>query len=912
MPAAATQLLEQATALWERGAQDNNAGRPVEAARALRAALVELDAAGVQQQRLPVLVLRCKILITLALTDFLLGGLGAARARFVEAEEVLDELGQAERPGGLGGGPRDAVRGGSRDAVRGALREDLRARLDYQRANVHGRAGDLAAAWDGLEGAVRRLGAFSPREQCSVHLSRGMLAFERSQPEQARESFAYVARIAHDEGFVEQEFMAKHNEGYAAYLLGDLPRALATMSAAAEIGADVSVAPARLDRAAVLLEAGLVSEAIEILESGLAELAGDGHDLLRAEFELRLSRAHRLAGHLERAGEAASSARAAFGALGARAWEAKAVLAGLIVELDEQLRPRRARGQLPVEPELMARLSLLGDASVAASAADTADALTATAMELGNRELATVSRIAAGEALLLAGDLPAARDRLERTRRQAPGSLADGLRGAAVLAAVRAAAGETTAARRLLAAAARRLAAGQQGSASLDLRTARSIHGVRLASLDLDLAVPRGSGAVLRTLERWRGATERLPSLGRPEDPLLAELTGRLRSTRGQMRGDPDPDRRRLLERRAAHLERQIRARDWALSSEAADAAPAPVRIREARDALERADRDLVWFFVHGHRILGVGIIGGRASMRDLMSLEEATELAHRMRIDLRTAATQRLGVLTEAVWRSLRSSAERLDERLLRPWRCSSGGLVLVTCEQLSALPWALLPSLSGRPLSIARSLTAFARAEASPVPAGPPGGGSANDRTRAVHISVGPGLARAGAEASAVEAAWRGRAVTANPSSSAGLVRALSRPGVVHVAAHGTHQMESPLFSSLTMHDGPIFAHELQPTGVAADHVVLSACDVGLATSRPGNEELGLAISMLSLGARTVVAAVAPMPDDVAADVMTRHHRGLAAGAPSDAALAAAIAESHPVAAAFLNLGGRFTPVP
>ena len=296
-----------------------------------------------------------------------------------------------------------------------------------------------------------------------------------------------------------------------------------------------------------------------------------------------------------------------------------------------------------------------------------------------------------------------------------------------------------------------------------------------------------------------------------------------------------------------------------------------------------------------------MGIIGGRPVLRDLMAVDEATEAAHRVRVDLRTAASLRLGSLGAAVWGSLRSSAARLDEALVRPWRSGAGGLVIVTCPQLSALPWSLLPSLGGHPVTIARSLTSFAVAEepaarSSPAPL-------------PVHVSVGPAVHRAEAEASAIAEAWGGRASVASPSASAVLVQALARPGVVHVAAHGTHQVESPLFSSLAMHDGPVFAHELQPTGVHADHVVLSACDVGLATSRPGNEELGLAVSMLSLGARSAVAAIAPMPDDVAADVMTRHHRALAAGASSDAALATAIAASDPVASAFLNLGGRFT---
>ena len=254
------------------------AGRPVDAARSLAAALDEIDRAAGSAPSRERLELRCKTLITLALTEFMLSGVEPALARLVEAEALVDDLGD----------------------------EALRARLDYQRANIHGRVGDLASAWDGLEGAVRRLDAFTESEQCSVHLSRGMLAFELLRPQEALESFAEAARLAHDLGGAPQEFMARHNEGYAAYLLGDIPRSLAGMARAEELESDVFTGPARLDRAQVLLEAGLVKEAVEALHGGLEALEGEGHDQMRAEFELALARAHRLLGHLDLAASAAA------------------------------------------------------------------------------------------------------------------------------------------------------------------------------------------------------------------------------------------------------------------------------------------------------------------------------------------------------------------------------------------------------------------------------------------------------------------------------------------------------------------------------------------------------------------------------------------------------------------------------
>ncbi|MFM6850205.1 MAG: CHAT domain-containing protein [Terrabacter sp.] len=904
-PATTIDLLEHARTLRDQGAAANFAGRPAEAAATLAAALAEIDRAGGAEPPVEALELRCKTLITLALTEFMLEGLDSATARLAEAEEVVDALGD----------------------------DALRARLDYQRANLHGRVGDLASAWDGLEGAVKRLDAFTEREQASVHLSRGMLAFELLRPQEALESFAEAARLAHDLGAGEQEFMARHNEGYAAYLLGDLPRSLADMAEAEEIDADVFKGPARLDRARVLLEAGLVQEAVEALESEVAALVGEGHDQMRAESELELARAHRLLGHLDLAAAAAQSARETYARIGATAWAAKAVLVGLLVELDRQRRrpssPDResAPSALPRSPGALApdresapspatRVGEHDARAVARAATDTADRLAEAASELGDSELADSARVVAAQALLLAGEVEGAQTRLLSLERVSTGSLSDELDAAAVSAMTLVAAGEPVPARRLLVRASRRLAAGQEGSASLDLRTARAVHGARLAELDLELAVPRGSAAVLEALDRWRSATDRLPSLGRPDDEELAALTEQLRGVRGQARGESDPAVVRELDDHAARLERQIRDRDWALSRSGGAGRATTVRVRDARAHLVDVERDHVWFFRHHGRLGAVGIVGGRATLRDLMPIERAAELAQRVRVDLRAAATHHLGPLAGAVWSSLRSSATELDDALIRPWH-SDRGLVVVSCPEVSALPWAVLPSMRGRPFTVAPSLTSFARrglARRGGVPAGSTGSagsaGSASSAGSAVHVSVGPGVPRAAAEGRSIIGTWGTEARLVQPSRRDELVAALARPGIVHVAAHGTHQVESPLFSSLVLHDGPVFAHELQPTGVRADHVVLSACEVGLTTPRPGHESLGLALSLLSLGARSVVAAVAPVPDDVAATTMTRHHELLATGLPSDEALARAVAETDDVAAAFLNLGGQHHP--
>jgi CHAT domain-containing protein len=97
--------------------------------------------------------------------------------------------------------------------------------------------------------------------------------------------------------------------------------------------------------------------------------------------------------------------------------------------------------------------------------------------------------------------------------------------------------------------------------------------------------------------------------------------------------------------------------------------------------------------------------------------------------------------------------------------------------------------------------------------------------------------------------------------------------------------------LFSSLELVDGPLFAYEVADKRVAP-HVVLSACELGQATTRPGDEALGLTRVLLQLGAQCVVAGVAQVADDLAGKVMADYHRRLATGVDSASALASATA--------------------
>jgi CHAT domain-containing protein len=153
-----------------------------------------------------------------------------------------------------------------------------------------------------------------------------------------------------------------------------------------------------------------------------------------------------------------------------------------------------------------------------------------------------------------------------------------------------------------------------------------------------------------------------------------------------------------------------------------------------------------------------------------------------------------------------------------------------------------------------------------------------------------AGPDLRQAGPEAEAVAATWKGASLLHGGEATGEAMRAaLCTADLVHVAAHGTHRQDNPLFSSLRLADGALYAYELGRSGDGfAGCVVLSACDAGLATFRPGDESLGLSQVLLQLGAQVVVAAVARVNDDASARLMTGLHAHLVRGTDAATALA------------------------
>jgi CHAT domain-containing protein len=198
--------------------------------------------------------------------------------------------------------------------------------------------------------------------------------------------------------------------------------------------------------------------------------------------------------------------------------------------------------------------------------------------------------------------------------------------------------------------------------------------------------------------------------------------------------------------------------------------------------------------------------------------------------------------------------------------------------------VPWGLLPELRGRPVTVAPSASTWLAAK------------RATDHTQIARrplLVAGPDLEHAATEIVQLTGLYRDATVLVGAAATvSATMRALPACTALHIAAHGHHERQNPLFSRLDLVDGPLMAHDIHQLGAAPPHVVLSSCDVGRTVVRTGDELLGFTAALLYSGTHTVISSVARIDDVAAVDVMVAYHRSLRDGTPPARALATATA--------------------
>jgi CHAT domain-containing protein len=267
------------------------------------------------------------------------------------------------------------------------------------------------------------------------------------------------------------------------------------------------------------------------------------------------------------------------------------------------------------------------------------------------------------------------------------------------------------------------------------------------------------------------------------------------------------------------------------------------------------------------------------------------------MQADLDMAASRLPEALQAAVRAALLRRLDLLSSALVSPIRSSlsEGPVAVVPAGSLAAVPWPLLDGLAGRPLTVPRSASSWLSAR-TPRPTATTAG-----------FVAGPGVVRAAEEVTRAAGQWASSTVLSGGAALAVAVRDLAETvDVFHVAAHGRHAAENPLFSAVELADGPLFGYDIDRLTAVPETVVLSACEVGRSSVRWGEETLGMTVAWLHAGARCVIASPASVNDDVACEVLAGTHSLLAAGEAPSRALASATREvGSPTPAPFICFG-------
>jgi tetratricopeptide (TPR) repeat protein len=707
-----------------------------------------------------------------------------------------------------------------------------------------------------------------------VHIYRWSLAAAQSDLLRAEElslALGYELTLA----------ITRHNLGYVLAQRGDVPGALASYDAAEAAYRTHRLPPPTLwiDRCELLLAAGLPGEARGAATQAVADAERSRQDSELAEARLRLAQAALADGDAAAARADAAAAACSFIRARRPAWAALARYVTLLADV---------AANSPVPPVRARRA--------------------ATALEKAGWGFA------ARDARMIAARLDLGRGRPREARRdlrrlatcRRSGTVGQRVQGWHAEALLRLSRGDNAGARR---AAARGLDLVEDYRATLgatDLRARASVHLAELADLGMRVALSDARPTtILGWAERCRAA-HLLQRPGRPpEDDALAGALAELRRVVTGYEASVEAGALRTGSKvQQVRLERAIRDRSRLLQGTRAPGPPRRLPVGQLAAAL--ADRALVEYVVLDGGLHAVTLAAGRRTLVDLGPVAPvAHELVAVPMLLRRLAAAGGPSPGVDAATAALDHRGRRLDALLLRPLagRIGTRPLVVVPSGALQSVPWPLLPSCRGRPVSVTPSATLWLAAEQAEAP---------SDGGRSVFVA-GPRLPHASAEVRALAAGRGDSVVLEGPAATAeAVLHAIDGAALAHIAAHGSFRSDNPQFSALSLHDGPLTVYDLERLRRPPGLVVLSACESGRSAVLSGDELLGLAAAFIRLGTRGLVASIVHVPDAETVPLMLALHDRLRGGDDLAAALAAAQSRAAPdeprhraAALAFLSVG-------
>jgi tetratricopeptide (TPR) repeat protein len=729
----------------------------------------------------------------------------------------------------------------------------LQAQVEFQRGLVlgrEGRADEALAACDRALPIFEEFGdtyfaACTRGNRALIRLERGEARTTRADLIAARDGFRAVGHAA-------SVAWMTHNLGRVAGRLGDVPGALRYFreSERALRRLNVDTSEVQVNRAEVLLQAGLYGEAEEVATAAACSMAERGLELDRAEAVFARSQA--LLGQLKY-GEAARVAAEAAGLLasqGRAPWALRAELVAMHGDpgIDDTIVERCLR--------LAGQLISLGQVLAAAQA----------------------------YALVARHDANAAQAGLDRlSLRPAEVPLEHRLTALDVLARSRMALGDRRGALR-----ATRLAIDLANRHRL-LRGAADLRAAVSAQMDsiarLGLALRRDTNratAVLHWVDRCHDGTTRATEALLDDVPERSDLLAKLRASQQRLRTAHVDDAPTLL-REQARLQRQLVAADRRVGGTARhhDALPRDVA-RRLRNVV------VLQYHRHGSLLSAVVVIDGRACIVDLGELDQIERSVELLRRAIRRLAQSHAsGVDDERSLAAVRRHASTLETLVVphidqAPSSVDSlpHPLVIVPLTHHIGVPWSVLPKLSSRPLTVAPSLRHWVMH-------------ASTQHMSISKVALVEGVELSGTtEIGALAEAWASvNPVVIRGATVENAIRAMGRADLLHLACHGGRRARDGRFAQLKLADGDLVSFELERLTRTPRVVTMAACEAGLLEPLPGDESAGLATALFAATTATVVAPVVVVPDNsLTREVFIEFHRSMTTGVAPAAALFAA----------------------
>jgi len=814
------------------GVQSTAGGRPATAARHLKAALALLGTNGDAQAGTPAATLRGRVVLSLALAEAELGKVDIALRMFDEAEKLLPET-------------------------------EVGVLID-QRGVLFMRTGRAADALAEFDQALARLSILDePKERARALLNRACACLLLGRLTLARADLLECGPLADRLGMTSVAIKVVQNLGCCALLAGDIPNALAKLDQAArrcEAELPSYLPMIMIDRCRALLAAGLADDADHELERALPLLTRHRVTEELAEAELARAQACLLADRMDAAAFWASQARRHFTRRSNNTW---ADLAALV-----EIRAAFASGAagLPLArrsakiAEHLRLMNLVDDTRIA-------QLMTARAL-LRAGDTGGAGRTAVAVGRLRRNDTLEVRMLWSLTHAE----LADD-------------AGQSQLrSRRLRTGFAWLQRHRSMLGASVDLQSAAAAHARELAAYAVHAALRGGRPIdVFAWMERARAQSFRLTPVRPPADQTIARALEELRHVvrtlrEAELHGDPTAAK---LRARRGELERAIRERTWTHTGPAAETPPATLAAIRA----QLGDRAVVGYLRDRGELSAVVLTHRRAVLIGMGSYQRIVETYRRLRVELDVLADERLaGQTVDALRRSANRHGDMLAQQILAPLLSVVGDrdLVILPTGVLHGVPWLQLPGTRGRPLVVTPSATAWAAADTRRTRATSHNGG------RTVFVT-GPDIPHGHRELALLAETHPSATLLSGAAATVpATLAAADGANLIHLAAHGHHQPDNPLFSSIELTGGSLMGYDLQNMDRPPQQVVLSACEVGQSSIRQGDEILGMAAALLHAGSTTIIASVTRIADHTVPDTMNRYHRALSRGSPPARALA------------------------